>query len=1028
MNMKTAAIGLLIAVCLFPRGAFPEGEGGQVQIPLDVYQQLLQAAQQPSRAPSGFALGNAEVGIRVVESEGRARGDVTVTLSVDVLEDEWVLVPILPSGTPVSSVTLGEKAVQLIPVPDGLAWGVNKKGAYSLALRYHVDASRSQTGFVLPVPTPAAAAIRLKASLPGAGLDVALIPGAGVQTTSAEGRTTLTATVPTTRGVQLSWRAPTLEGHTISRAVYSGKLAGDAIQWTGDLGVDLSTDDSVTLELLPKNVTVTDILVDGKPAPIMVSGDTLATVVRGRGAHRVRMSFQVPVRRGDGPPRVALKTPEIPVSSFELTLPGRKEVSVTPASDVTHRTTPAGTVAKFNVPMTREVTLSWREAIPEDVKAETRANGSVFHAMHVEEGVLYIDALIALEVTRGEVSTVAFEAAPEVQINRIESENGGIADWRIVAGGPGKPQVVTVFLDHGVEGEFRFRVHYDRSLPRDDPEARIPMPLLSVHDVHRQRGMVALLATKEVALSPVEEGNVTRVGENQLPSFFRQTIEMTIAHTFKYTESRPRLVATTTIPERALAKFDAEVDTLISLTDVTMTGSAAVNVNVKSGGLETLQLVVPRDVNVFSLTAPSLRTHRTTREDDRQLIDVEFTQEMEGQFRLDVLYERITADAEDEVSVATLSVVGAEVEQGRIAVEALAAVEVKVASSDQLSSIDPAELPQQLILKTTNPILLAYKYVHPPYALALRVTRHREVDVQTAAIDKARYHTLFTRDGLAVTTARFRVRNSRKQFLRVRLPAGAEVWSATVGGKPEKPAIADHHEPGSTNGSGPEILIKVINSVQGFPVELTYATPVSDMGRFGRIGANLPRPDMVVTRSRWDVYLPDRFHYGTPITNMDLVVDADPVTSDELRAGMAGARDSAQGPQPTPPLQIQVPGSGIRYAFEKLYASQAEEDASFSIPYTSALGATLGQVVALVGTALFWVGIVFALRREGPLSGRAAIALAVLGLIVLLAPVGYLETNLTPPLVLSLMALLAAAAFYGRERWGRWISRPTLET
>jgi heme A synthase len=143
---------------------------------------------------------------------------------------------------------------------------------------------------------------------------------------------------------------------------------------------------------------------------------------------------------------------------------------------------------------------------------------------------------------------------------------------------------------------------------------------------------------------------------------------------------------------------------------------------------------------------------------------------------------------------------------------------------------------------------------------------------------------------------------------------------------------------------------------------------------------------------------------------------------------MAGARDSAQGPQPTPPLQIQVPGSGIRYAFEKLYASQAEEDASFSIPYTSALGATLGQVVALVGTALFWVGIVFALRREGPLSGRAAIALAVLGLIVLLAPVGYLETNLTPPLVLSLMALLAAAAFYGRERWGRWISRPTLET
>jgi hypothetical protein len=227
-------------------------------------------------------------------------------------------------------------------------------------------------------------------------------------------------------------------------------------------------------------------------------------------------------------------------------------------------------------------------------------------------------------------------------------------------------------------------------------------------------------------------------------------------------------------------------------------------------------------------------------------------------------------------------VVGAEVEQGRIAVEALAAVEVQVATAAQLSSLDPSQLPQQLILKTTNPILLAYKYVHtdPPYQLALRMTRHREMDVQTAAIDTAEYRTLFTADGLAVTTARFSVRNSRKQFLRVRLPRHAELWSATVDGKPEKPADASD---GSDDPDiAPEILIKVINSVQGFPVEIIYTTPASNMHSLGRVTAHLPRPDMVVTRSHWDLYMPDRFHYGTPTTNMNLVSDGTPVSREAL--------------------------------------------------------------------------------------------------------------------------------------------------
>ncbi len=1008
------ALAIVVAGLSIGSARASETEDGRVQIPLEIYTQLVQAAEQPAVAPAGFALGKADVNVQVTESEGRASAEVAVSLTIQVLEDRWVLVPILPAGTPVSSVAIDGQPVQLINAPGGLAWGVKDQGSYAMQLRYHVDATRSQAGFVLPVPTPGAAATKLTASLPGTGLDVAVIPAAGVTFTTAGQRTQVAATVPATRGLQLSWRAPSLQSHTISRAHYSGKLVGDEVQWSGDLSVELASDETVTLALLPKNVTLSDIEVDGKQAAILVKDDHFATLVRGRGSHRLRIAFQVPVQQSDGPPQIVLRVPEIPVSRFELTLPGRKEVTAAPASDVAHRTTEKTTVASFHVPMTHQVRLSWTEAIPEDLRAETRANATLYHAVHAEEGVIYVDALVGFEVSRGEASTIELELPGEVQVNRITSENGGISDWRVTPGRARQPQRVVVFLGHALTGDMRFRVHYDRSLAKGG--APIPIPLLRARDVHRQRGMVALLATTEIALTPIEEDNLTRVGENVLPPFFRRSIEKTIAHTFKYAEAAPRLVATATVPERVLAKFDAEVDTLISLTDVTVRGSASVNVNVKSGKLTALELALPPDVNLLNLTAPSLRTHRFGEEDER-IVTVEFTQDMTGQFRIEVAYERITADAESEVSVPTLSVVGAEVEQGRIAVEALAAVEVQVASAEQLSSLDPSELPQQLILKTTNPILLGYKYVHvdPPYHLILRMTRHREVDVQTAVIDEASYRSLFTPDGLAVTTARFSVRNSRKQFLRVRLPEGAELWSATVDGRPEKPAISSNGGPES-NGHAPEILIKVINSVQGFPVELIYATPIAEMKRLGRVSAHLPRPDMVVTRSRWDLYLPDRFRYGTPTTNMDLVANGVQMTREAMQAEMAAVDRAASVPQQMQPLQIDVPSSGIHYAFEKLYANQAEEDASFSIPYTSDFGAAFGQTIALLGTALFWTGLWLAWRRAGPVTGRRALALAGGGLILLLIPIGYLQTSATPPLILSAAVLMGALATLTRNR------------
>jgi len=1008
MTHRMSALALFVFGLAAPLTG-QETAPGHVQIPVEVYNQLVEQARDPKQpprpVPARYALGNASIQLTVSDGGPRVSGQVRVELSVDVLEDGWVLVPVLPPGTPVDSATIGGKPVQLVATPSGLGWITDAKGSYTMSLAYRVDAQRSGAGFALPLPVPEAASARLAATLPGAGLDVTVIPAAGTRVTTSGQNTRVEATLPTARGVQIAWRAPVERGHVLSRAQYTGRLAGDAVVWTGELGVEIFGGETATLELLPRSVTLSTLAVDGKDAPVLAEGARFATLIKGAGRHTVRVGFETPVSRREGPPSVLVNVPEVPISRFQLTLPGRKEVSVTPPTSVTIAPREGATLATVHAPMTSQVTFSWSEAVPDDVRAELRSNATLFHAAYAEEGVLYVHAIVDYEITRGGTNVLSLELPPEVQVNRITEASGAVADWRIEPGRAGQPRVATVFLDRQLDKGMRLDVYYDRSLgPEGEP---LDVPFLQARNAQRQRGMLALLASTDLTLDPVDDSVATRVGENQLPAFVRETIEKTVAHTFKYMDEPPPFQVQTRTPDPVAARFDVQVDTLASLGEVAVTGSTTVEVDVKSGHLNELQLRLPADVNLLNLSAPSLRAHRTEAADGGLAVFVAFTQEMEGQFRVELTYERILSEAqgEFEVSVEVPRTVGSEVEQGRVAVEALSAVEVRPASTDQLTALDVGELPRELLLRTANPILMAYKYLHaePPPRLALTLTRHPSASIQEAAIDRAEYRTLFTRDGLSVTTADFLVRNSRKQFLRLVLPEGSEVWSAFVDGRAEKPALAESRE----GESVATVLIKIVNSTEGFPVRLVYATRGPGIGGLGRVRGWLPRPDILVTESRWDVYVPDEMSYGEPSTNLEDVGGGEVVSKEAMREQLARSMAVGDTPNILEPLRIAVPTAGIHYAFEKLYANQSDQDGWLVLPYASAAGAFAGGIASAGGALLAWLGFAAWIWRDRfpGVPPRAALGVAGTGLLIVAVSVGVYHVSVWPAL-LATMALL----------------------
>ena len=368
--MRTFLLTLMMCIGLAgPAQASTDSGSGEVRVPLDTYRHLVeQANRDPRPAPAAYAIGVSTIHVAIVDDDKRTTARVTVALNIETFENEWTLVPVLPPGAALSDARVNGAPVQLVQGPDGLAGSTDKAGTVAMELRYGVDARRSEGGFTLPLPVPRAAATNLRLAYPGTGVDLAIIPAADVRTSVNAGNTLFEAKIPSTSSVLVTWRSATLQSHAVSRARYSGEIQGQALNWNADFDVEVFEGELVKLPLMPSTVTLGELRVDGEQATVVEEHGQFVTVVKGRGMHKVSVTFQVPVTTENGPPRASLQVPRVPVSQFQLNLPGKKEVTVNPTANVVTTHEENATVATVFVPMSETVIFSWVDAVPEDVR------------------------------------------------------------------------------------------------------------------------------------------------------------------------------------------------------------------------------------------------------------------------------------------------------------------------------------------------------------------------------------------------------------------------------------------------------------------------------------------------------------------------------------------------------------------------------------------------------------------------------------------------------------------------------------
>lgn len=196
-------------------------------------------------------------------------------------------------------------------------------------------------------------------------------------------------------------------------------------------------------------------------------------------------------------------------------------------------------------------------------------------------------------------------------------------------------------------------------------------------------------------------------------------------------------------------------------------------------------------------------------------------------------------------------------ETGGVGVEVLGAGEIKDRKPNGLEEAEAGEL-GQLIASRQSPSLLAFRLLpgdgKTVRTLSLDVARYTPQAVLTANIEEAEYNALVAVDGKVLVQSRFAVRNNQRNFLKLTLPPGAELWSASVAGRPIRPGRAP-------DGS---LLLPLEKSRAGgdappFIVEVSYLDRAAPWTDRGRARVSLVAVDLPISKSHLLLHHPPLF-------------------------------------------------------------------------------------------------------------------------------------------------------------------------
>jgi hypothetical protein len=295
-----------------------------------------------------------------------------------------------------------------------------------------------------------------------------------------------------------------------------------------------------------------------------------------------------------------------------------------------------------------------------------------------------------------------------------------------------------------------------------------------------------------------------------------------------------------------------------SLTQLTSLGEdstslyAEVRLEVTQGAAKEARVQLPENITINQVSGAEVADWEVKASE----LVITFLEPVEQSTQFVITGETKTA-RDGHIEISLLRLLNTEKDTGGVAVEVLGAGEIKDLKTQGLENADATELGNYVAARQT-PSMVAFRFrtseSKASRQLSVDIARYEQQAVLMANIEEARYRVLLSKEGKMLVQAQYAIRNNSRSFLKITLPAGAAIWSASLAGQPVRPGQ-------SPDGS---LLLPLEKTRAGedapaFVLEIFYLVRETAWTDKGKATLALPALDLPVSRTGLLLYHPPLF-------------------------------------------------------------------------------------------------------------------------------------------------------------------------
>jgi hypothetical protein len=327
---------------------------------------------------------------------------------------------------------------------------------------------------------------------------------------------------------------------------------------------------------------------------------------------------------------------------------------------------------------------------------------------------------------------------------------------------------------------------------------------------------------------------------------------------------------------------------LVGLGEDSTSIQAEVSAEIVQGSAQEMKIKLPGKIAINHVTGVMVADWETK---SGELV-VTFLEPVEKTAKF-VINGETRTPRDGQIDIPLLRLLNVERESGGVAIEVLGAGEIKSRKSAGLDNADSSDL-GSIVSSRQSPSMAAFRFQagdeKTARSISVNVARYVQEAVLMANIEEARYQVLMSEEGKNLVQARYAIRNNQRSFLKITLPQGATIWSASLSGKPIRPGQAP-------DGS---LLLPLEKARTGedapaFEAEILYFSRGEKWNDAGKLKMALPELDLPISRTGLNYFFPPLYKV-TPEPGSFRVQDYQEPTSAVLNRPTYYSYSAGSGP------------------------------------------------------------------------------------------------------------------------------------